>query len=248
MFTKVLFTLILAQYALDCAGDKGSLLYSNSLASAKDVSAWTMEGPGELLFKNGWMTMFSPDQQMHHVFWCPEEFPNSFIAEWQVQNLHTKAGLAIVFFAAKGINGEALFSPQLKPRDGTFKQYVQGDIRSYHISYYANAAHNKDRGYANLRKNNTFTLLQTGKEGIPTLSTAIHRLRLQKTDRRIQMWVDDKSIIDFTDQDEQYWTTGKIGLRQMKWSQLRYRNFKVWAFNETKNATNVNKLNEAIEF
>jgi len=76
---------------------------------------------------------------MHHVFWCPENFPDRFIAEWEAQNREPDAGLCIVFFAAKGEKGEDIFDPFLPKRDGTFKQYTQGKIISYHISYYANS-------------------------------------------------------------------------------------------------------------
>lgn len=68
---------------------KGELLYSNPLAEPADVATWIMEGPGTVSFANGWMTMYAPNEKMHHVFWCPENFPASFVAEWEAQNLHT---------------------------------------------------------------------------------------------------------------------------------------------------------------
>lgn len=176
--------------------------------------------------------MYSPGEAMHHVFWCPEDFPNLFIAEWEVQNLHTEAGLVIVFFAARGIHGEDIFAETLPKRDGTFDQYTLGKIRSYHISYYANAAHNKDRGHANLRKNNTFQLVQQGEKGIPTLSTDIHHVQLLKDGARIAMYIDGRKIIDWTDDGKTWgpvWDSGKIGFRQMQWTKFRYRNFKVWS-------------------
>jgi len=30
------------------------------------------------------------------VFWCPREFPESFVAEWTMQNLEIDAGLSII--------------------------------------------------------------------------------------------------------------------------------------------------------
>ncbi|MDC8829255.1 DUF1961 family protein [Alteromonas gilva] len=219
------------------AVSKGMLLYSNAMASAEDVSDWVMEGPGILTFDDGWMQMSSPNETMHHVFWCPEEFPDNFIAEWQAQPLKTDAGLTIVFFAAKGANGESIFDPSLPARDGTFSQYTEGSINSYHISYYANAAHNPDRGHANLRKNNTFTLLQEGKVGIPTYSDQVHQIRLVKHHNHIQLFVDGDKVIDYTDDQPVIngvdtgapYTSGRIGFRQMKWTHFQYRNFNVWA-------------------
>lgn len=222
------------------SSDKGELLYENTLATPSQLSAWTMEGPGETEFSNGWMQMYSPNEKMHHVFWCPETFPDSFIAEWQVQNLKFDAGLVIVFFAAKGLDGEDIFAPSLPVRDGTFEQYTLGKINSYHISYYANAAHNPDRAHANLRKNNTFSLLQEGEKGIATFSKKIHNIQLVKKSNHIQLFIDKRKVIDYVDNKSMIegkdtgpaLTSGKIGFRQMQWTKFQYRDFKVWSIKE----------------
>src|SRR5690606_40780424 len=65
---------------------KGKLLYEKALANEGDVAGWVMEGPGTVKFSDGWMEMFAPEQEWHHVFWCPENFPESFVAEWEMQN------------------------------------------------------------------------------------------------------------------------------------------------------------------
>ena len=210
---------------------KGELIYQSSMQSPESVNGWKMEGSGTVDFKEGWMHMFSPKETMHHVYWSPKTFPSKFIAEWDAQNLDTDAGLCIVFFAAKGELGQDIFDPVLSKRNGRIKQYTGGDINSYHISYYANTVKNPDRGYTNLRKNNKFILVQKGKEGVPTYSKNIHKIRLIKNDSQILMFVDNRKIIDWTDDGKTYgpiYTTGKIGFRQMKWTHFRYRNFKVW--------------------
>jgi len=231
MIKKVLIFACFVLFALPSQAETLKLLYSNPLSEQRHVADWIMEGPGKLTFESGWMQMYSPKEEMHHVFWCPETFPTNFIAEWEVQNLKTDAGLVIVFFAATGVGGQGIFDSSLQKRDGTFKQYTEGDIRSYHISYYANAAHNKDRGHANLRKNNTFTLLQKGREGVPTSSTRIHKVRLKKVAGNINMWVDERLVISHKDEDKPYLGGGKIGFRQMKWTKFQYRNFKLWSIN-----------------
>lgn len=211
---------------------RGSLLYENSWATHQMVADWIMEGPGELSFEDGWMHMYAENEKWHHVLWCPVEFPSRFIAEWQVQNLHVKAGLLIVFFAAKGVHGEDIFSPALPLRDGTFRFYTKDKLNSYHISYYANNPRNPDRELSHLRKNNMFALLQTGEVGIEKDSEAVHTLRLVKDDGHILFFVDGRKIIDWEDDGETYgplYHDGKFGLRQMQWSHFRYRNFKVWS-------------------
>jgi len=210
---------------------KGRLLYENPLSGEGDARGWVMEGPGAARFDGEWMEMYSPGKKFHNVFWCPEDFPDSFVAEWEVRNLHAKAGLCIVFFAAKGAAGEDIFDPGLPPRDGTFSHYTKGAIDSYHISYYANAPNEPGRTHANLRKNSGFHLVQEGWEGIPAGSREVHKLTLVKAGPHIRMFVDGRIIINWTDDGETFGPAregGKIGFRQMKWTRFGYRNFRVW--------------------
>lgn len=225
-----------ADRTADSPPEPGKLLYQASFDEPGSVSDWVMEGPGEIAFGQGWMKMHSPNEEGHHVFWCPEDFPDSFIARWDAQNLDDEAGLVIIFFAALGVDGQDIFSPELPERDGTFTQYTEGEIKSYHISYYANAAHNPGRGHANLRKNNTFSLLQKGEVGIPTDSMQEHEITLVKEGDRIRLYVDRRKVIDYTDNTPvvdgidtgKALGGGKIGFRQMKWTHFRYKNFRVY--------------------
>lgn len=231
---------IMAVATPDSWPNKGKLLYSNNLSTTAQVADWRMEGPAKIEFNKGWMQMYSPDEQGHHVLWCPQDFPDAFIAQWQVQNLKFDAGLVIVFLAATGVKDEDIFDPTLPLRDGTFTQYTLGAIKSYHISYYANAAHNPNRAHANLRKNNTFSLLQEGAQGIPTLSTVPHTVTLIKDGAHIQMFIEQRKIIDYLDNQAVIAEVdtgpalgaGKMGFRQMQWTKFQYRNFKVWSLTQ----------------
>lgn len=210
---------------------RGKLIYENPLSGKTDVAGWIMEGPGVIEFKDGWMEMLSPNEEFHHVFWCPNDFPGSIVAEWEVQNLETDAGLCIVFFSALGDNGESIFDPSFPKRDGTFNQYTKSKyFNNYHISYYANGKDNKARELAHLRKNKGFAKVQVGEPGIPVKSTEFHKMTLVKDGAHITMFLDNRKIIDWTDDGKKQpvWQEGKMGFRQMKWTHFRYRNFKVW--------------------
>lgn len=218
--------------AQDDAFGKAKLLYENSLSREKCVRNWIMEGPGKTEFNDGWMRMYSPGEEWHHVFWCEETFPPQFVAEWEVQNLNPEAGLLIIFFAATGEKGRDIVDPSLPPRDGTFRHYTRGKLNNYHISYYAHNPKNPDRQFAHLRKNSGFNLVQTGPEGIAKRSTAIHKLRLIKKGGRVRFYIDDRKVIDWQDDGITHGPVhgaGRIGFRQMQWSDFRYRNFKVWS-------------------
>ena len=210
----------------------GNLLYYAPLDGRASIEGWRMEGPGEIAFRDGWMRMRAPGEAGHHVFWCPERFPESFIAQWEAQNLETDAGLCIVFFAAAGLDGQSVFADSLPKRNGTFKQYIKGSIGCYHISYYANTPKVPDRQQTNMRKNPGFHLVHEGPEGIPTTSRSIHSITLAREGARIRLWIDDRKVVDWTDDGK---TGGKphgggfLGLRQMKWTHFRYRDFNVWS-------------------
>ncbi len=233
---RILFLFILLSPILLRAQSfvKGELIYSNNLQHPSDTSGWRMEGNGALLFSDSGMQMFSPARKEHHVLWCPQSFPDAFIAEWEAKNLDPSAGLCIVFFAAAGTEGQDLFDPQLPERNGVFTQYTNGAIRNYHISYYANPRNEPGREKAHLRKNPGFYKVQDGQDGIPLQSENFHKLRLIYRRGEIQMFVDSRMIIDWKDDASHGapFAGGKIGFRQMKWTNFLYRNLKVWAIKE----------------
>ena len=210
---------------------KGNLIYKNDLNSKESIHNWSMEGSAKTVFKNGWMEMFSPNESSHHVLWCPEKLPSSFIAEWEIQNLNLDAGLCIVFFAANGTNGEDILDNSLKKRNGVFNQYTKSDLNNYHISYYANNPKKPDRPFTHLRKNKGFKTVQFGQKGIPAKSKNIHKIQLVKSNGRIIMNIDGNKLIDWIDNGKELGPilgSGKLAFRQMQWTHFRYKNFKVW--------------------
>jgi len=220
--------------AVDIASRQGELLYAAKLDTADSLKGWVMEGPGLTACEDGWMVMSSQrprGPEGHTVNWCPETFPDRFVAEWEMKIL-SETGLCIVFFAAAGPKGEDIFSPTLPQRTGVFKQYTQGGINCYHISYFANTPSAPGRITSNIRKNGGFYLIANGPPGIEPGSDAVHRLRLVKDSGHLQLQVDDRVVIDYTDDGSGYGPplgAGKIGLRQMQWTVARYRDFRVHA-------------------
>ena len=214
--------------------NKINLFYENKFSNSSDINDWLLEGEAEVLIKDSWLEMYSPDQKAHHVFWCPKELPSNFMAEWELQNLNPDAGLCIVFFAAKGVDGKDVMHPSLKKRTGVFRQYTQSDLNNYHISYYANNPKKPNRPFAHIRKNKGFVTVQYGEQGIPASSTFVHKVNLVKKENQITMTIDGREIINWKDDENKYGLVlqeGKFAFRQMQWSHFRYRNFKVWNIN-----------------
>ena len=232
LITIALSSLALSQSPSDFGIKTSKLLYKSSMASKDSVKDWVMEGPGKVSFADGWMTMESPNQEMHHVYWCPETLPSSFVAQWEMQNQNLEAGLCIVFFAATGLNGEDVMDSSLPKRDGTFSQYNNEALRNYHISYYAHNPKLPGRPVARLRKNPGKNIINEGPPGIDFTSDRVHKVTLIKEGTHIRLFVDQRPIIDLIDKGEVNGPalgSGKISLRQMQWTRFRYRNFKVWA-------------------
>lgn len=228
-----------AQTPADFGVKTDEILYKSAMDSETSVEGWKMEGPGCVEFADGWMTMASPSEKMHHVFWCPKIFPDSFVAQWEMQNQNLDAGLCIVFFAATGLKGEDVMDPSLPKRDGTFSQYNNQELKNYHISYYANNPKKPDREMARLRKNPGKHIASEGPRGISVSSSQAHKVTLIKEGARIRLFVDNRPIIDWTDKGEvkgQALGAGKIALRQMQWTRFRYRNFTVWGLEQSQQA------------
>jgi hypothetical protein len=88
---------------IETAARLGTLLYETALDTLGSIEGWVMEGRGETAFEDGWMNLASknPDSVIkngHIVYWCPRDFPESFVAEWEMR-ITSPAGLCIVFFA-----------------------------------------------------------------------------------------------------------------------------------------------------
>jgi len=165
----------------------------------------------------------------HIVHWCPAEVPKRFVADWDIQ-LRSPQGLCIVFFAAAGTHGEDIFSPELPKRTGAFTQYTRGAIDCYHISYIANTPNQPGRITSNMRRNAGFHLVANGPPGIAPGSQEVHGVRLIKDDAHVQLLVDGRVIIDFTDDGQQYGPVlgdGRIGFRQMQWTTAGYRALRI---------------------
>jgi hypothetical protein len=222
---------------------RGKLLYSQRLNNKTDISKWIMEGPGKITFTDAAMKLQTQPAGTfagpgHFVLWCPRTFPNRFIADWQFKPLR-RTGLAIIFFAARGANGDDIFNPHLPPRDGIFSQYTHGAIVSYHFSYFANLPlFQSGRPSSNLRKNNQFYLTAVGPVAVAPGSRGFQKLRIIKDGRHIQLLVNGKVSLDWTDNDPRRfgrpYGIGKIGFRQMAGTVGEYRDFKVWALKSPK--------------
>lgn len=214
------------------------LIYENNLSCADDVKDFRLEGSAEIYFENGKMRMknaLSADlgQKSNFVYWCPVDFPSDIMIEWDFRPIE-EPGLAIMFFSAKGVNGEDLFDEKLQPRDGQYNLYHSGDINAYHISYFRRKWE-EERAFhtCNLRKSKGFFLVTQGADPIPNCDDAkeSYHIRVTKKNGKIEFAIDDLTVFSWQDDGKEYGEVlggGKIGFRQMAPMIGEYSNLKVY--------------------
>ncbi|MCP4899063.1 MAG: DUF1961 family protein [bacterium] len=219
---------------------KGELLYESNMSMPAAVDGWILEGPGIVSFEDQRLVLRStnpnsPNRGEGHVnFWCPEDFPSSFVAEWEFEAL-SEHGLSIVFFSAKANNGLDIFDPSLPARNGSYPQYTTGAISNYHIIYSANLPlFQTGRPYSSMRKGGPgFYEIAHGPIAVAPGSKGVHKLRLMKDGDRIVLMNQSEVLIDFKDSANRRWgpalAGGKFAFRQMAVTVGAYRNLKVWA-------------------
>ena len=101
-----------------------NLLYENALSCADDVKNFILEGQARINFEDGKMQLENiiaaeNKQKANYVLWCPVEFPSDVLITWDFRSIK-EPGLCMLFFAAKGINGEEIFDPAINVRSGEY--------------------------------------------------------------------------------------------------------------------------------
>ena len=227
---------------IDLSPLRRNLIFSADWDSQHTLSHWAMEGPGEVVEATGnAMTLqtisdLASNLPGHFVYWSPAILPASFIAEWEFKPL-SETGLAIVFFAAHGSGDRDIFDNSLRPRDGIFTQYTQGDLMSYHITYFAHLPlFQTGRPTSNLRKNSGFYLAAQGAVAVRPGTHDYQGLRLIKQGSHIQFQTGERVVIDWRDRDTARYgapySGGRFGLRQMAGTVGAYRGLRIWSLEQ----------------
>ncbi len=215
------------------------LIYDNPLSREADLKDFRLEGQAVCTFPEGKLRLenaLNPEkgQAANYVLWCREEFPADFRLEVSFRPLR-EPGLAMIFFAARGQNGEDLFDPRLAPRTGEYIQYHHGDIDAFHLSFFRRKEADERRFHTcNLRKSYGFHLVAQGADPIPDVADATqpYLLNLTKRGNEVSFAVDGLEVLHFRDDGSTFGPLlagGKIGLRQLAPMIGEYSDLKVYA-------------------
>ena len=208
---------------------------------------WVLEGPAEAFVDDGELVLDNLTMgPKHTVLWLPRVFPASTMLEFDIALEEADEGLAIVFFAARPRDAAdaSIFMPGLAKREGLFRNYIVGDVNSYHVSYLAADKTGQGlygpRRTANVRKNSGFWLVACGEDQIQGkgLGRGPHRVRILKDGPSIRVEANGRLSVAFDDDGKTWgpvWGDGYIGLRQMNNTRsARYRNLRVYAVQRKK--------------
>ena len=215
-----------------------NLIYENPLSCEEDIKGFVLEGSAKLSFPDGKLRMENAlsaeqGQKANYVLWCPVDFPSDVRIEWKFQPLK-EPGLAILFFAAKGRDGEDIFDGKLTPRTGEYVQYHHGDINAFHVSYFRRKEPDERALHTcNLRKSYGFHLVSQGGDPIPDADDCnqMYRIALEKKGNMVRFLVEEVEVFRFVDDGETYGpllSGGKIGFRQLAQMIGEYSDLKVY--------------------
>ena len=214
------------------------LIYENPLSSEKDIKNWTLEGKAKISFMNHKMQMENElsaveGQKANYVLWCDRIFPSDIIITWKFRPIK-EPGLAMTFFAAKGIRGTDIFDESCAPRNGEYKNYHHGDINAFHVSYFRRKEPDERAFHTcNLRKSYGFHLVAQGADPIPDVcdSANYYEIKIVKNKDTIQFFINDLKTFEFKDDGKTYGArleSGRIGFRQLAPMIGEYSDLKVY--------------------
>lgn len=214
------------------------LIYENALACEADIKDFVLEGQAKISFPNGRMQLENAmdaenGQRANYVLWCPEEFPSDVLVTWEFLPVR-EPGLCILFFGARGRNGEDIFDSSLAGRTGEYPQYHHGDINAFHVSYFRRKEPDERAFHTcNLRKSYGFHLVAQGGDPIPDADEVRepYRLAVRKEKGLVTFSVNELEVFRFEDDGETYGPLlqgGKIGFRQLAPLVAEYGNLKVY--------------------
>lgn len=215
------------------------LIYENPLATPEDVKNFVLEGSANISFENGKMRMENAisaeaGQKANYVFWCDRVFPDNIKITWKFRPIK-EPGLAILFFAAKGIHGESIFDEALTKRTGEYPLYHHGDINAFHVSYFRRKEPDERAFHTcNLRKSYGFHLVAQGADPIPDADECFtdYELTVIKKPDLVEFYVNNLLTFSFQDDGTTYGdllTDGRIGFRQLAPMIAEYSDLKVYS-------------------
>lgn len=217
---------------------EAKLIYENPLNTEACIKDYRLEGKAKISFKNNRLRLENEldaklEQKANYVLWSDKIFSENIMITWEFYPIK-EPGLAMMFFAAQGKNGEDIFDKSLQKRTGEYETYHHGDINAFHISYFRRKEE-AERAFhtCNLRKSYGFHMVAQGADPIPDVADARvpYEMMVIKNNEHIIFKINGLEILHYIDDGITYGKRlkeGRIGFRQLAPMIAEYSNLKVY--------------------
>jgi hypothetical protein len=156
----------------------------------------------------------------HVNFWCKRKTTENYMIQFDFKSLSPYA-LHMIMFSAGGLNGEDVFHPTIRKREGPAYEIMYGDIHQYRISYFAPA-----RKTANMRRAPGRMMTVTGPDICSDHPDEVHRCQVVRFNDRVDYFVNDIHVFSYV--DDKPLSGGNWGFRVMAIGKGEYDNIKVF--------------------
>jgi Domain of unknown function (DUF1961) len=218
-----------------------SLRYERSLTRQGDFDGWIQQGCLTEKFRmlaheitpEG-LLLHTPDKvdvETRVYFWSPDVFEGDLSLEYEFRP-EQDTGLALLVLQASGMQGEDFIADHPTRTTGSMGTIIADRVRNYHWEYFRKAVDVRcDVAHQILIKNPW--CLPMGMSTIPLLKVGDwHKLQFTQEGSRLKAAINGECVLDV--QDDAFrnmgpvLNRGRIGLRLMYASRLRFRNLKIW--------------------
>jgi len=213
-------------------------IYACKFDRPSDLDAWAFQ-TGDLFYEQHklrvtneglyWKTPDTIHNESRGYLWCPFKLEGDCRIEYEFQLLSPK-GLSLLIAYASGIQGEDVIEDHGLENTGSMDQMLY-HYRNYHWEYVRRVeAIRTDVETQYVNKNPWGESLYVGC--VPRFETGRwYKIRFIKIGNRLHGSIDGKTVFDVTDEvnnNGPVFNSGRVVLRQMYHTAMRYRNFAIY--------------------
>lgn len=228
--------------AVDWAPDaQWTLKLDRSLTRDGDFDGWAQQGcsappfemPEKRITPEG-LLLQTPARvavESRVYFWSPEVYEGDMAVEFEFRP-EQDTGLALLVLQAAGMQGEDFWTDHPPRSTGSMNTIIGDQVKNYHWEFFRHAVDvRNDLGTHVLAKNPWCKAL--GMSTTPSVAlNEWHRLVFVQEGSRLRCALDGDWVLDVQDDAHSHCGPvlhgGRVGLRQMYDTRIRYRNLRIW--------------------
>ncbi len=204
-----------------------------------DLDGWLRQGPQyqplpQLRITDEGLLVQTPDElavDTRTYLWSPECYEGDLWVEYDFRP-ESPRGLSLLVACASGPQREDFIADHGLPKGGGMSTIITDRVRNYHWEYFRRVEAMRTDVETQVLVKNTWQH-PLAYAVIPSLAVGEwHRMRFVKIGARIHGSIDGQTVFDVIDEpwggSGPVFDFGRLALRQMYHTTMRYRNFAVW--------------------